>query len=103
MAYLTASVTNDCHYWIIDWDAAESWDPAGEWFELEWLLGTHLGISSAELTSAYLDGRGAEAMWSERARLVHLVEALDTIPNAVVRGDAKLARRARQHLDELVT
>ena len=39
---------------IIDWDAAESWDPAGEWFKLTWMLAESLSLDIETLTGAYL-------------------------------------------------
>ena len=89
---------------IIDWDAAEPWDRAGDWFKLEYeVLRAHPDRAD-DLRSAYLDGGPVPAHWDERRRIVHLVEALNTLPNAVGRGwGDEFADRARRHLDALLT
>lgn len=87
---------------IIDWDTAESWDPAGEWFKLEWMLAPEVEANASDLSAAYLDDRPVPPMWKERVRLVHLVETLNLVPNAVAQGHDDFASRARQHLGDLL-
>src|SRR3954454_7948964 len=61
---------------IIDWDSAEIWDRAGDWFKLEYeLLRAHPDGGDL-LLDAYLDGGPVPPKWEERRRLVHLVETL---------------------------
>jgi len=88
---------------IIDWDAAEPWDRAGDWFKLEYeVLHAHPDRADA-LLRAYLDGGPVPPHWPERRRIVHLIEALNTLPNADERGwDDAFAERARRHLDDLL-
>lgn len=89
---------------IIDWDAAEAWDRAGDFFKLEFeLLRAHPG-SEGVLVDAYLGDDEVPARWSERRRLVHILEALNILPNAVSRGwETDFADRARTHLLRLLT
>jgi aminoglycoside phosphotransferase (APT) family kinase protein len=87
---------------IIDWDAAESWDPAGEWFKLDWILAPELGVDRLDLTD-YFDDSAPPPAWELRVRVVHLIESLNTIPNAVTRGDSEFARRGCLRLEQLLT
>jgi aminoglycoside phosphotransferase (APT) family kinase protein len=87
---------------LIDWDQAESWDPAGEWYKLEWMLAEQLGVSTASITAAYFDGHDPPAIWPERLRLVQAMEALNAVPNAVMGGDVEFEKRCRRHLAELL-
>lgn len=87
---------------IIDWDAAESWDRAGEWFKLDWMLAPELGVDRLDLTE-YFDDSGPPPAWERRVRVVHLIESLNTIPNATTRGDSAFARRAHLRLEQLLT
>ena len=88
---------------ILDWDAAEAWDRAGDWFKLEFdLLRAHPGGEDV-LLAAYLDGGDVPPKWTQRRRLVHLVEALNILPNAISQAwDTDFADRARGHLIDLV-
>ena len=38
---------------ILDWDMAEAWDPAGEWFKLDWLLFPEFPNAEASFDAAY--------------------------------------------------
>lgn len=88
---------------IIDWDAAESWDRAGDWFKLEYeLLQAHLD-SEGLLLAAYLRDDELPPQWSERRRLVHIIETLNILPNALSEGWATdFTERARTHLDHVL-
>lgn len=88
---------------IIDWDAAEAWDRAGDWFKLEYeLLRVHPG-GEARLAAAYFGDEEVPPKWSERRRLVHILEALNVLPNAVARRwENDFADRARSHLGLLL-
>jgi hypothetical protein len=84
---------------IIDWDAAEAWDRAGDWFKLEFdLLAAHPDGSEI-LHDAYFGADPLPDRWAERRRLVHLVESLNILPNAVTQDwTDEFSDRARAHL-----
>jgi aminoglycoside phosphotransferase (APT) family kinase protein len=84
---------------IIDWDAAEAWDRAGDWFKLEFdLLAVHPDGSEI-LHDAYFGADPLPDRWAERRRLVHLVESLNILPNAVTQDwTDEFSDRARAHL-----
>ena len=88
---------------IVDWDAAEAWDRAGDWFKLEFdLLRAHPDGEDA-LLAAYVGDGEVPPMWTQRRRLVHLVEALNILPNAISQAwEPDYADRARGHLIDLV-
>lgn len=55
------------------------------------------------LRAAYLDGEPAPTQWLLRRRLVHLLEALNILPNAITnQWDAGFADRAMTHLADLL-
>lgn len=84
---------------IIDWDAAEAWDRAGDWFKLEFELLRAHPHGHDLLLDAYLQGDPVPDRWHPRRRLVHLIETLNILPNAVARSwDADFSDRARSHL-----
>ena len=84
---------------IIDWDAAEAWDRAGDWFKLEFdLLAAHPDGSEI-LHDAYFGADPLPDKWAERRRLVHLIESLNILPNAVTQDwTDEFSSRARAHL-----
>lgn len=84
---------------IIDWDAAEAWDRAGDWFKLEFELLRAHPHGHDLLLDAYLQGDPVPDHWHHRKRLVHLIETLNILPNAVARSwDPDFSDRARSHL-----
>lgn len=88
---------------IIDWDAAESWDRAGDWFKLEYELLRAHPDGEEPLAAAYFGDDEPPRHWSERRRLVHIIETLNILPNAVLKGWATaFAERARTHLDHVL-
>lgn len=88
---------------ILDWDGAEAWDRAGDWFKIEFELLRLLPDPGHTLAAAYLDGEPAPTQWLLRRRLVHLLEALNILPNATTnQWDAGFADRARAHLADLL-
>jgi aminoglycoside phosphotransferase (APT) family kinase protein len=89
---------------IIDWDAAEAWDRAGDWFRLEFELLRSHPHSGSELFEAYLQGDSVPSQWEQRKRLVHLIETLNILPNAVARSwETEFSDRARSHMLELLS
>ena len=87
---------------IVDWDAAEAWDSAGDWFKLEFDLLRLCPEGENTLLAAYFDGDEIPPKWAQRRRLVHLVEALNILPNAISQmWDKSFADRARRHLIDL--
>ena len=86
---------------IIDWDGAEAWDRAGDWYKLEHELLRLHPDGREVLLDAYLDGGPTPAAWAPRRRLVDLLESLNVLPNAVTEGwSAGFADRARTLLLE---
>ena len=65
---------------IVDWDMAEAWDAAGEWFKLELFLFDQLPQTRAAFESAY--DAAAPTVDAERRRLVLLMESLNVVANA---------------------
>jgi aminoglycoside phosphotransferase (APT) family kinase protein len=89
---------------IIDWDAAEAWDRAGDWFRLEFELLRSHPHSGSVLLGAYLQGDSVPSQWDQRKRLVHLIETLNILPNAVARSwETEFSDRARSHMLELLS
>ncbi len=88
---------------IVDWDGAEAWDRAGDWFKLEFELLRVCPDGEDDLLAAYLDGGEVPPKWTERRHLVHLVEALNILPNAISQAwDTDFSDRAKAHLINLV-
>jgi aminoglycoside phosphotransferase (APT) family kinase protein len=84
---------------IIDWDAAEAWDRAGDWFKLEFDLLTAHPDGSDILRDAYFGSDPLPEKWSERRQLVHLIESLNILPNAIAQDwTDDFSSRARAHL-----
>jgi aminoglycoside phosphotransferase (APT) family kinase protein len=89
---------------IIDWDGAEAWDRAGDWFKLEFELLRAHPTGHDRLVDAYLQGDPIPDRWGERKRLVHLIETLNILPNAVGRSSGSdYSDRARSRMLELLT
>jgi aminoglycoside phosphotransferase (APT) family kinase protein len=88
---------------ILDWDMAEAWDAAVEWFKLEWMLFPSLPGTASAFEAAYRSAHPDPPAWRERKRLVDLLETLNTIPNAIAQAWSRSFEvRARTHLDELL-
>lgn len=89
---------------VIDWDTAEAWDRAGDWFKLEFdLLKAHPDGADV-LLGAYLESDPVPDRWADRRRLVHLIESLNILPNAVAQGwSNEFSNRAKTFLDDLIT
>jgi hypothetical protein len=71
----------------------------GEWFKLEFdLLAAHPDGSEIP-RDAYFGADPLPDKWSERRRLVHLVESLNILPNAITQDwTDEFSDRARSHL-----
>lgn len=65
---------------IVDWDMAEAWDAAGEWFKLELFLFEQLPHTRDAFDTAYEGGAGI--VGADRRRLVLLIESLNVVANA---------------------
>jgi aminoglycoside phosphotransferase (APT) family kinase protein len=87
---------------ILDWDMAEAWDPAAEWFKLDWLLFPEFPNAEASFDAAYHAIHPQPARWEQRKQLVDLMETLNVIANATARGWDDFATRARARLDSLL-
>ncbi len=87
---------------VIDWDAAESWDPAGEWFKLTWMLAESLNLDIDTLACAYLTNDIDRVLWNERVQVVDVIETLNTVANALVQGAEDFETRARRRLTSLL-
>jgi aminoglycoside phosphotransferase (APT) family kinase protein len=83
---------------ILDWDMAEAWDPAGEWFKLDWLLFPAFPGSESAFSAAYHAIHPEPPRWARRKQLVDLMESLNAIPNAATQpwnSDFEAQVRAR--------
>lgn len=67
---------------ILDWDMSESWDAAGEWFKLDWMLLPALGPHAADFETAYRGLHPVPPLWAERKRLVEVIEGANAVANA---------------------
>jgi aminoglycoside phosphotransferase (APT) family kinase protein len=83
---------------ILDFDMAEAWDCAGEWFKLSRLLFPAFGGGEEHFTRAYLARHPAPERWLARRRVVDLIETANSIPNAMVQGGHDLEAAHRRHL-----
>jgi len=88
---------------ILDFDTAEAWDCAGEFDKLDRLLIPAFPGARRWFDDAYREGRPCPPLWDERVRLVALVEALNTLPNAITAGwSSDYADDARRRMRALV-
>lgn len=88
---------------ILDFDTAEAWDCAGEFDKLDRLLIPAFSGARRWFDAAHRDGRRPfPPLWDERVRLVALVEALNTLPNAITAGwNSDYADDARRRMRAL--
>ena len=88
---------------VLDFDTAEAWDPAAEFDKLDRLLLSAFPGARHRFDAAYREGRPVPPLWDERVRLVALVEALNTLPNAIRAGWAsQYADDARRRMRALL-
>ena len=87
---------------ILDFDTAEIWDAAGEWFKLNWLLFPSFPDSEKVFAEAFWASRPPAEQWKERIRLVDLMETLNVIPNAIVHEWRTMEIDARRRLRSLL-
>jgi len=88
---------------ILDWDMAEVWDQAGEWFKLDWLLFPEFPNGEASFDAAYHAVHPQPAQWTQRKRVVDLMETLNVVANAAAQEwDADFTASARARLDSLL-
>jgi aminoglycoside phosphotransferase (APT) family kinase protein len=89
---------------ILDFDMAEAWDRAGEWFKLSRFLFPAFPGGEDHFMRAYLPHHPAAALWPARRRVVDLIETANAIPNAMTQGQRDRDREAahRRHLDWLL-
>ena len=82
---------------ILDWDMAEAWDPAGEWFKLDWLLFPEFPNAEDVFDAAYHAVHPHRARWEQRKQLVDLLETLNAVANTTAQGwDADFADASRE-------
>lgn len=88
---------------ILDFDTTEVWDRAGEFDKLDRLLIPAFPDARRWFDAAYREGRPNPPRWDERVRLVELIEALNTLPNAINAGwDKEFADDARRRMWSIV-
>ena len=87
---------------ILDWDMAECWDQAGEWFKLDWMLFPALPACRAAFESAYDAVHPDRPAWARRVLLVNVLESLNAIANAASEGWVAFGAAARERLDRLL-
>ena len=89
---------------ILDWDMAEAWDAAGEWFKLGLLLFPAFPEGDAAFTAAYRAVHPEPPDWTLRTQLVDLMETLNAVANvATQRWNADFESRLRAHLQALLS
>lgn len=88
---------------ILDFDTAEVWDLAGEFDKLDRLLISAFPDARRWFDAAYREGLPSPPRWEARVRLVALIEALNTLPNAINAGwDQDFADDARRRMWSIV-
>lgn len=88
---------------VLDFDMAEAWDLAGEFDKLGRLLFPAFPGAARWFDAAYRGPRAQPRRWDERLRLVALIEALNTLPNAIAAGwKTAYAEDARRRLHALL-
>ncbi len=87
---------------LIDFDAAEAWDPAVDLVKLRWQAFPAYEGSATAFTDGYLSDGEWPPMWEQRLRIVDLLELTNTIANAGLDGDAAYEERAWKRLDQLL-
>jgi Ser/Thr protein kinase RdoA (MazF antagonist) len=88
---------------VLDFDIAEVWDTAGEWFKLEWLLFPLARGSKEAFETAYRSLHPSLPAWEERKLVVDLLETANALPNAIVEGWDEFGASARDRLEELLS
>jgi aminoglycoside phosphotransferase (APT) family kinase protein len=83
---------------ILDFDMAEAWDCAGEWFKLSRFLFPAFAGGEEHFMRAYLAHHPAPERWLARRRVVDLIETANAIPNAMVQGAQDFEAANRRHL-----
>lgn len=83
---------------ILDFDAAEAWDPAIDLVKLRWRVFPDYPDAEAHFVGRY----GEQPRWTERLRLAELLELLNAVPNAIAAGDPDFERSARGRLSEVL-
>jgi aminoglycoside phosphotransferase (APT) family kinase protein len=68
---------------ILDWDMAEAWDAAAEWFKLDGLLFPAVPGATGPFWAAYREVHPGDEAWDHRTRLVDLLESLNVLANGV--------------------
>ena len=88
---------------ILDWDMAETWDAAGEWFKLD-LAAFAASADGRAPSTTHTDAiHPHSAVWQRRKYLVDLMETLNAVANARVQGWTRAFKvRARSHLESLL-
>jgi aminoglycoside phosphotransferase (APT) family kinase protein len=87
---------------ILDFDMAEVWDTAGEWFKMEWLLFPLATDGRQAFEASYGAFHPALPAWEKRKLVVDLLETANSLPNAVAEGWLEFGERARHRLDALL-
>jgi aminoglycoside phosphotransferase (APT) family kinase protein len=70
---------------IVDWDAAEAWDPMVDFVKLRWQVMSRFPGAEAALWSGYWSD-GSPPMLRERLRIVDLLELTNGVANARIEG-----------------
>jgi aminoglycoside phosphotransferase (APT) family kinase protein len=82
---------------IVDWDAAEAWDPMVDFVKLRWqVIGRFPGAEQA-LWSGYSSGE-LPPMLEERLRIVDLLELTDGVANSRLEGWSECEAQNRRWL-----
>lgn len=88
---------------LLDFDSAEAWDRAGEWFKLRHFFFANLPAARAPFEAAYDAVHGPRPMWPQRVALVDLIEELNLAANVIANNwDHALADASHNRLDQLL-
>src|SRR5262249_44420715 len=87
---------------VLDWDMAEAWDPAGEWFKLDDRLLARFPAAGGPRACPARAAPGGRPRGGERARLGPLVEGLTAGANAPAAPARAYEDALRARLAELI-
>jgi Ser/Thr protein kinase RdoA (MazF antagonist) len=83
---------------ILDFDMAEAWDCAGDFFKLRWWVFERIPMSEGHFLSGYRGTSTLPVDLERRVAVVELIELVNVVAN-VVASDAPMANAAAQRLE----
>ena len=83
---------------ILDFDMAEAWDCAGDFFKLRWWVFERIPTSEDRFLSGYQGNATLPVDLERRVAVVELIELVNVVANLVA-SDAAMADAAAQRLE----